>query len=403
MRGRLLIALAALAGVAVLAAAALVLFVDSTEPPEPGAFYLPPKPLPDGPPGTIVRSEEVEEAPRGSRAWRILYLSRSYTGKPTAVSGLIFVPTTAPAAGRRVVASTHGTIGVASGCVGSNREAKYWPAIDGLREFLDRGYVVVAPDYQGLGTPGPHPYLVGDSEAWAALDMVRAARRFERARAGARFAVIGASQGGQAALFTGQQAARYAPELSLVGVAAAAPATDLQRLFSENSDNPIVRVLSAYTLATWTRVYPGLRLDQIVTPAARPVVRRLARICITVDRSSAIASGLLGQLLRIGYLKRLPWETEPWKGIIARNSPGRVRIPSPIAITQGEADDLVLPAITTAFVERLCRSGQTVDYRTYPGLGHLPAGRTTAPDLARWVDDRFAGRAAPTTCAGKQG
>jgi len=174
-------------------------------------------PLPSGPPGTLIRTEAVSHPPEGSKEWKILYLSRSYTGKPTAVSGLLFVPTTTPPThGRAVVASTHGTIGVASYCAGSTLGAKYWPAIDGLKEFLRAGVVVVAPDYEGLGTPGPHPYLVGRSEAWAALDAVRAAHRFASAQAGTRFAVFGASQGGQAALFTGQEAASYAPELRLV-------------------------------------------------------------------------------------------------------------------------------------------------------------------------------------------
>jgi hypothetical protein len=143
---------------AALVVLALVVFAESANPPPPRAFYRAPSPLPSGPPGTVVRSEAVADPPAGSRAWRILYLSRSYTGEPTAVSGLVFVPTRpAPPGGRRVVVSTHGTIGVASHCAGSNLGVKYWPAIDGLRQFLRAGYVVVAPDYEGLGTPGPHP------------------------------------------------------------------------------------------------------------------------------------------------------------------------------------------------------------------------------------------------------
>jgi pimeloyl-ACP methyl ester carboxylesterase len=399
LRRWLVIGMAGVAGLIVLAVLALALFVNSTDPPEPGDFYVAPSPLPGGPPGTIVRTEEVEDPPKGSREWKILYLSRSYTGKSTAVSGLLFVPTTpAPAGGRKVVVSTHGTIGVASGCAGSDLGAKYWPAIDGLREFLRRRYVVVAPDYEGLGTPRPHPYLVGNSEAWAALDAVRAARLFSPAKAGERFAVFGASQGGQAALFTGQQAAGYAPELNLVGVAAAAPATDLERLFSSNPDATFIRVLSAYTLATWSQVYPQLRLDQVVTRPAQPIVRRIARICIAAERNATIAAVLVAQLLRITYLKELPWETEPWKSLLAENTPGRVKIGAPIIITQGEADGLITPSITREFVDELCGKGETVTYRTYRGVDHLHAGPETAPDVADWVADRFGGTAAPNGC-----
>jgi len=46
--------------------------------------------------------------------------------------------------------------------------------------MLARGYVVVATDYEGLGDPGVHPYLVGVSEAYAVLDSVRAASSRQR-------------------------------------------------------------------------------------------------------------------------------------------------------------------------------------------------------------------------------
>ncbi len=82
----------------------------------------------------------------------------------------------------------------------------------------------------GLGTAGPHPYLVGLSEARAVLDSVRAAREIAGAGASDRFAVWGHSQGGQAALFSGLIADTYAPELRLAGVAAAVPASGHRQL-----------------------------------------------------------------------------------------------------------------------------------------------------------------------------
>ena len=399
LRRPLVIAVGSAVGLVVLGLGALGVFVRSTRPANPGAFYQLPSPLPSGPLGTIVRAERVTDAPEGSREWKILYMSKSFTDARTAVSGLLFVPTTpAPAGGRRIVASTHGTIGVASYCAGSNLGPKYWPGIDGLAQFLASGYVVVAPDYQGLGTPGPHPYLVGDSEAWATLDAVRAAHGFGPADAGDEFAVFGSSQGGQAALFTGQDAVSYAPELKLVGVAAAAPATDLERLFASNPNGTVTRVLSAYTLEAWSRVYPQLRLDQVATALARPIIKEIASVCIAVDENATVSAGLVAQLLRISYLHKNPWEIEPWRGLIARNSPGNARINAPILITQGDEDRLVTPPITSAFVARLCREGEQVSYRTYPGLDHVHAGPDTAADVAKWIADRFLGERAPRTC-----
>lgn len=69
--------------------------------------------------------------------------------------------------------------------------------------MISQGYIVVATNYPGLGTGGIHPYLIGESEARAVIDSVRAARDMPNSGATNRFAVWGHSQGGHAALYTG--------------------------------------------------------------------------------------------------------------------------------------------------------------------------------------------------------
>lgn len=397
-RGRIL--LIGCVGLAVIAIAVAVLALRGGQPDDPpGAFYTPPSPLPAGPPGAVLRQEPVEPPPPGGRAWRVLYLTSDVDGRPAAASGLVLAPTgAAPPGGRDLVAIPPGTVGVAARCGVSLLGARYWPRIDGLAAFLAAGDVVVVPDYPGLGTPGPHPYLVGPSEAASTLDLVRAARALAPAQAGDRLVVWGASQGGHAALFTGQRAASYAPDLRLVGVAASSPATDLVELFVANRETALGRVLSALTLASWSRVYPELALGDVVSPAARPVVRQMATYCIQ-DRRQVIAPAALSLVLRVRYLRRLPWETEPWRGLLRRNTPGAAPIPAPVLITQGGADGLVRPGVTAAFARRLCAGGATLAYRVQPGVTHFAAGPAAAGEVARWAADRFAGRPAPDTCA----
>ena len=105
------------------------------------------------------------------------------------------------AQGRDVVAWAHPTTGVAEGCA-PTRLPDLSGNIAGLEEMLERGYVVAATDYPGLGSMGTHPYLIGVTEAHAVL-FVRAARELPDAKARDRFIVWGHSQGGHAALFTG--------------------------------------------------------------------------------------------------------------------------------------------------------------------------------------------------------
>ena len=145
--------------------------------------------------------------------------------------------------------------------------------------MVERGYAIAATDYPGLGTPGPHPYLVGVSEARAVLDSVRVARTMPGVGGSGRFAVWAHSQGGHAALFAGLIAQSYAPELKLVGVAAAAPASELATLINDDLTTAGGKNIAAMTLWSWARVY-GAPIQDVVVPAAMPTIDLLAEECI---------------------------------------------------------------------------------------------------------------------------
>jgi alpha-beta hydrolase superfamily lysophospholipase len=395
LRRRRAIAITVVGALAAIAAGSLLLGSDGA--PATDAFYEQPDPLPDGPPGTILRSQPISRPPAGSKAFRILYLSRNASGRPAALSALLFVPTRpAPVTGRNVVALTHGTVGVARNCAVSSGRS-FFPHLDGLARFMRAGYAVVLPDYEGLGTRGPHPYLVGAATAHATLDAVRATRLFKPAEASARFIAWGVGQGGHAALFTGQEADTYAPELELAGVAAGAPATDLRRLLRADNDTAFGRVLAAYTLATWSHGYPRLRLDRILSRPARDVVAQVATLCLPADHGS-LKAALGDQTVQLTYSSRQPWDTQPWKRLLARNSPGTTAIPVPVIITQGADDRVVRPALTARFVRRLCRLGSIVQYRPSRGVAHIDLGEKTAPYVSKWIVGRFAGRSARSSC-----
>ena len=263
--------------------------------------------------------------------------------------------------------------------------------------MLERGYVVAATDYPGLGTPAVHPYLVGDSEAHAVLNSVRAARQIPEVGAGARFAVWGHSQGGQAALFSGLEAERYAPELKLVGVAAAAPATDLTALMTDDLGTGGGNNITAMTLWSWSRVY-GAPMDKVVLPQAEPVINRLTNLCIerwfdTFTRRGP-TQALEKSFLRVHNLA----DQEPWRRRLEENSPGLLPTDIPVFLAQGSADGLVRPAVTEAYRARLCRNGNRVEFVLLPGGGHAFIARDVADAAVAWMAARFAGEPAPTNC-----
>jgi uncharacterized membrane protein HdeD (DUF308 family)/alpha-beta hydrolase superfamily lysophospholipase len=395
------LAAAAIMLIVALGGLALTARVRAAQPAAPGPFYSAPDPLPAGPAGTLIRSEVMDGFQADATTYRVLYTSTSYDGQPVAVSGVIVVPDApAPADGRKVVAWTHGTVGVATNCAPSLiPPAIHARELPGLAEFIEAGYIVAATDYQGLGTPGPHPYLVGASEGMNALDSVRAARQLPNADAGADFVVWGESQGGHAALFTGQLAGTYAPELNLRGVVASAPAADLLDLFKSKIEHgdTVGNVLIAMAVATWTQVYDDISLGQVVYPAAQSYVTAIANDCI--QNSQQLEAPLApATLLGMRFFSRRPWEIGAWSDIIAANMPGGARTSAPILLNQGEADQIIAPAVQANFVDKLCAAGNNVEYRTYPGIGHVPIAHDSAPDVVPWIAERFAGAPANAGC-----
>src|SRR3954453_7971858 len=157
----------------------------------------------------------------------LLYSSTSTGGKAVPVSGTVSVPKgKAPKGGWPVVSWAHGTTGIADVCAPSiiGMPATYDQPL--MNTWLKAGYAVVRTDYEGLGTPGEHPYLIGVSEGRSVLDMVRAARKLDGS-IGKRVVIAGHSQGGQSALFAGSLAKKWTPELTLRGTLAFAPVSHL--------------------------------------------------------------------------------------------------------------------------------------------------------------------------------
>ncbi|MGD9501933.1 MAG: alpha/beta fold hydrolase [Methyloceanibacter sp.] len=352
-----------------------------------------------GKPGSIIRVWPLQGGgPGGGDAFRILYRSTGLNGKPIAVSGAIFIPPgNAPQGGRNVIAWAHPTSGVVEPCAPSlmpDVSGMIW----GLANMLAQGYVVVATDYPGLGVPGQvHPYLIGVSEGRAVLDSVRAARDLPRSGASNRFAVWGHSQGGHAALYTGELAASYAPELKLVGVAAAAPATYLAELFDADKTTSTGKELTAMTIYSWSKLY-NIPISSMVEPAAMGPYQQMAHDCIeSLAQFSAIEKAEQ-PLNRIQFLKADPTETEPWRGIMQKNTPGQAPAGAPVFIAQGTADTTVRPEITKRFAQHLCKQGTRVRFVLLPGVSHTFAARNSAGQALAWMGDRFRGAPAPSDC-----
>lgn len=306
---------------------------------------------------TLVSATPIAGAPADAHAFAIRYRSTGYDGRPETLSGLLIEPAgAAPAEGRPVVAWAHGTTGISEGCAPSGAPGRF-TQIPALADMLQRGWVVVATDYAGLGSPGPHPYLVADATARAVLGSVAAARDHRSGSAGARFAVWGLSQGGHAALVSAERARAMAPGLTLVGTAAAAPPTDLAANFGAGAKQTTRGVLVAFVAGSWSRVYGG-PLATLGRPHTVRLIQRLSGICALgqgMKLGTMIGAVALGRQLRDVDAANL----EPWAGLLARNSadPRGGAAAAPLLIARSEADEVVGPAITRNYARAACQAG----------------------------------------------
>jgi acetyl esterase/lipase len=336
--------------------------------------------------GQILASQPIS-APSAASAWRVLYRSRGIDGRPIGVSGMIIRPAGKPPAhGWPIISWAHGTTGSADRCAPSKDGAA---TVDGLNAMLRAGYVVAATDYEGLGTPGPHPYLVGPSEGRSVLDAARAARALIPEATGG-VAVWGHSQGGQAALWAGELAADYAPELAVAGVAAFAPAARF-RSFMSDTATPLLAGFEVAAAAGLAAVHPELRLADVLNADALSRIGVLETGCIAeVVVTFAV---LEGGVLVPGGLDRPEWQA----AVLANEAGARRSVP-PVLVMQGQNDQLVRPAVADQYQRVACAAGSAVDVRRYSNADHgsvLTEGRA---DAFAWTSDRLGGRPLGKTC-----
>jgi pimeloyl-ACP methyl ester carboxylesterase len=362
------------------------------------AFYRIPSPLGPAPPGSIIRSSVIDAAgqlPAGATAYRVIYHSQSITGADIAVSGLVVVPGgTPPANGFPIVSWAHGTAGLADQCAPSLGGLS---SISYLSSLLNHRMIVAATDYQGLGTPGNHPYLVGQSEAQGVLDAARAARDLEGRSASNTVMVIGYSQGGQAALFAGQIALSYAPELYVAGIVAIGPVTSIAELAPAvpGDDADPDAGFAAMALYAWSATYGDLPLASVFTNVG-------LRDTAVITSACSAAVGAVYDTTPTKNLFRAGWSANPMvRADDAVNQPEHSPISAPVMVVQGTNDSLVPYGTTTKLVDdNLCHSEHdTVRYVPIAGASHSGALQDGASAILGWVSLRMAGAPEGNSCS----
>lgn len=356
-------------------------------------FYSTPPNLAAGKPGDLLRKERFEgySLPKGASAVRILYHSLSATGKDVATSGVVLIPAgTAPRGGWPVIAWAHGTSGVARLCGPSTMKDVYY-GDEGLMPMVAAGFAVVATDYHGLGTEGPHQYVNKTAQARDVLYSIPAAHAAVSSLS-RRWVVDGHSQGGLAAfgVAEAEHDLKDADYLGAVSVAGVAREADF---FEHLNDTPGVGFYLAFMAAGMAARYPEFQPRDLLSDGMMAHYRDVTTKGCFYYGYAVYAATPVGTLLRAN------WQTIPWvHRFFEANAVGNAPIGGPLFVIAGEADQTVPIAAVRAAVKQLCATKQLITFRSYPGLDHDPTMQQSTPDQLAWIRARFAGKAAESTC-----
>ena len=367
--------------------------------PSGNAFYTASAGQIAGAPGTMIWSRTIKTKAvalsQASKTLLVLYRSTALNGDPIAVSGTIDVPKgKAPKGGWKMISWAHGTTGMADVCAPS-RNSSNSPAKDYIsytdatyNAWLKKGYAILRTDYEGLGTPGHHPYLIGHSEGRGVIDIARAAYGTKSLHMAKKWLIAGHSQGGQSSLFAAADATARAPQLELKGVVAFAPAS---HIYQQKSLLGVLKNPSPLTgLAT-----------MIVASAAREAGLNAAdylsaQVAAFLPQLEIVCSAQLAQTSKLGGIApntmlKPGVDTSPVDPTLRAMNPD-LAIAVPVFILQGLADTTVQNLFTKKLPPLLRAHGDKVDFKTYAGLSHsgIVMDKKSSGDATAWIKKQFA-------------
>ena len=385
----------AVAAVAAAAAAAPAAAARPPQAPRGLAFYSPPQRLLAGAHGSVIWSRPAQPSLRlaaASKTVVVVYRSRSVSGKAIPVSGVVWIPRgRAPRGGWPLISWAHGTTGVADVCApsrigpGSPVTAYATYVFGEFTAWLKAGYAVAQTDYEGLGTQGPHPYLIGHSEGRGVDDMALAAHRLVSA-IGTRFAIAGHSQGGQAALFAAADAPSWVPAMRLLAVDADAPASHIStqiKAAAALTTPSGLSALGAEIVSGAGAVSAKVTLRGLLSDAAQPFVGQLQTRCEQqLGQKDSFGSLAPSQLLRPGA------DVGALLAVTDGENPA-LRIRVPVLLNQGDADQTVFKTFTDQLSSELKALGDDVTYTIYPGVSHGGIVAASQAAFSAWVKQRF--------------
>lgn len=349
-------------------------------------------------PGTLIESAPLDPAlsvAGAGQAYRILYSTVDQHDSPAVSTAVVFVPRgEVPEGGWPTIAWAHGTVGLGDDCTPSarprsERDNEY------LTHWLDQGYAVVGSDYAGLGTPGLMSYLNSVATAHGVVDSVIAMHHLDLPLS-PKWALVGQSQGGGAAI----NSARWATEFSrgtgleYLGVVATGTPFNVQGVVKQAGPDmvlppnlgPAANSYTGYILAGFREANPDIDVNSVLTPAGLDAVNKAETLC--KPRLDEALAGMTPTGFFRAPLATLPGVGEALDLYMGTPTSGYDR---PIFLGVGLLDRDVPPSMTMQLNDQLVANGQNVTLKIYPDEDHSGTVLASLPDSTPFLAALFDG------------
>jgi len=357
-------------------------------------------------PGQLIRQEPETNFVPGvltnyASASRIAYRSTGQVTNAVMETGIVFFPNTAaPEGGYNVAVWCHGSTGVGDDCAPSK-----WPnlflnntlfILDYLQQvnnLLGEGYVVVAPDYEGLGTPGLHTFAQAKALAYSVIDAARVAMGLASS-VSSKYVVVGHSEGGQAAIAAGEYAATpYGNGIQLVGVAAYAPANNLAGSVERNAASSELSGILTYYGTGMRSINPHFQYKKFLAGFYLEIVPQIETTCVLDSFNLTFVPDPSPETLLNKHYNNSKTVNKFFNQSVIGMSHGA----APIIAIVG-TNDTFFYQDWPLFTSQVCQSGNVAEFIVLPGVSHTGAVAAGWPDVKIWLSDRLAGGVAPNSC-----
>ncbi len=340
----------------------------------------------------------------------VKYTSIDMTGQEIEIYARMYLPRVPPATKVPVLAFAPGTTGIGDACAASLEQ----PAIANwanyqshMASYAGQGYAVIITDYEGMrDATRIHHYMIGELEGRAVLDSAKALYSLSDYKNLDRSQLFlgGYSQGGQAVAWANRIAPTYAPGLTIKGVIAFAPVSNVTTTLTDIARGADIVWFGPFVLLSYADYYgQSFPLSQILQPKWIPTLRSdvLGHCINSVKYWTKADTVYTPQFLQAMRDNNIAAISPDLAADMAQNQAWDTPTATPKLINQGEKDTIILPDQQTKALPLLCQPGHgPVQIQSYPTASHYTVMALSLRDTLAWMAKASAGQALPSSCPG---